>query len=282
MQVKQHLQTSGHSIVYAEDILRLNDAVAKPSVETETREVCLCLSSLCPQCKKTSFELEFLLLLILMHMEVEVALVLFLSIFACHAHQMLSLSLTLMLTNSNLCMQVDDAREVGRCIAAQTAVWEGLIESTSVSGSMPRPREPQLLAIAPLDADGEVSQLTLKREVLIIGILQVCNSLLTRARALTGSVIAGTESGVAAARDHAGLRQGVRHAGTRRHGQGQDWIPGRRRDVPAHTLQVSAAARRGGASRGQPLVFLMAVSVLCAVEPVFMAVETFRAGAILF
>lgn len=55
MQVKQHLQTSGHSIVYAEDILRLNDAVAKPGVETETREVCLCLSSLCPECNKTKF-----------------------------------------------------------------------------------------------------------------------------------------------------------------------------------------------------------------------------------
>ncbi len=70
--------------------------------------------------------------------------------------------------------QVDDARDVGRYIAAQTAVWEGLIESDSVSGSMPRQREPHLLAIAPLDADGEVSQLTLKRQVLITGILQVC------------------------------------------------------------------------------------------------------------
>ena len=69
--------------------------------------------------------------------------------------------------------QVDDARDVGRSLAAQTAVREGLIEPGSVSGSMPRQREPKLLAIAPLDADGEVSQLTLKREVLITGILQV-------------------------------------------------------------------------------------------------------------
>eukprot|EP00286_Rhodomonas_abbreviata_P003780 CAMPEP_0181344842 /NCGR_PEP_ID=MMETSP1101-20121128/32417_1 /TAXON_ID=46948 /ORGANISM="Rhodomonas abbreviata, Strain Caron Lab Isolate" /LENGTH=880 /DNA_ID=CAMNT_0023456729 /DNA_START=124 /DNA_END=2763 /DNA_ORIENTATION=+ len=106
-QVKSHLQSAGHSIVYAEDILKLNAAV-EPS-EDKMEEV-----------------------------------------------------------------QVEDARDVGRLLAAQTARWSGMANADLLQQDALEEfgEGPHLFAVSPLDTDGEVSQLTLNREVLLRGIMQ--------------------------------------------------------------------------------------------------------------
>jgi len=103
-EVKSHLTSGGHSVVYAEDILKLNSAVARPSEDIDE-------------------------------------------------------------------IQVDDARDVGRQLAAKTSKWLGLPGLVKNEREQAR-REPYLFAISPLDTDGEVSQLTLNREVLLNGIMQ--------------------------------------------------------------------------------------------------------------
>jgi len=68
-------------------------------------------------------------------------------------------------------VQSDDAREVGRLLAMQCGVWEGLYEEDQVSvGSG---LGPHLLAVAPLDTDGEaIRALELDKGVLLRGIMQ--------------------------------------------------------------------------------------------------------------
>jgi hypothetical protein len=51
--------------------------------------------------------------------------------------------------------------------------WAGRLDESVVTGSAPRLERPHLLAVAPLDVDGEVAQLTLKRDLLLRGIMQV-------------------------------------------------------------------------------------------------------------
>ena len=71
-------------------------------------------------------------------------------------------------------VQSDDAREVGRLLAMQCGIWEGLYEHDQVSvGSGLGPAGPHLLAVAPLDTDGEaIRALELDKSVLLRGIMQ--------------------------------------------------------------------------------------------------------------
>lgn len=111
--VREHLLKEGHSIAYAEDVLRLNAAVVDIGDDTEE-------------------------------------------------------------------IEMDDARDVGRSIARMNLEWvqgnqdrrQGFTRGSKTL-ELPQSRDPYLLSIAPLDTDGEVSQLSLKRDVLLHGIMQV-------------------------------------------------------------------------------------------------------------
>ncbi len=52
--------------------------------------------------------------------------------------------------------QADGARDAGRAAAFAAAECNGRVEARTVSRSAPRGERPHLLAIAPLDVDGEV------------------------------------------------------------------------------------------------------------------------------
>ncbi|KAJ1489382.1 hypothetical protein T484DRAFT_1780252 [Baffinella frigidus] len=109
--VREHLLKEGHSVAYAEDVLRLNRAVVDLGDEVD---------------------------------EIEMV----------------------------------DARDVGRAIARQNLQWVESIDGKSsravVPGvKLPANRDPYLMAIAPLDTDGEaLSSLELNRAALLRGIMQ--------------------------------------------------------------------------------------------------------------
>jgi predicted acylesterase/phospholipase RssA len=71
-------------------------------------------------------------------------------------------------------VQSDDAREVGRLLALECAVWQGVYNEDEVPvGVGLGPAGPHLLAVAPLDTDGEaIRALELDKSVLLRGIMQ--------------------------------------------------------------------------------------------------------------
>ena len=71
-------------------------------------------------------------------------------------------------------VQSDDAREVGRLLALECAVWQGVYNEDEVPvGVSLGPAGPHLLAVAPLDTDGEaIRALELDKSVLLRGIMQ--------------------------------------------------------------------------------------------------------------
>jgi len=71
-------------------------------------------------------------------------------------------------------VQTDDAREVGRLLALECAVWKGMYNEDEVPvGVSLGPAGPHLLAVAPLDTDGEaIRALELDKSVLLRGIMQ--------------------------------------------------------------------------------------------------------------